>query len=328
MEKIRIAIFGASEIAYRRFLPALSQDKRFEYVGVAYEREQDAQKALDFKTNFGGKIFTSFSEVLNDSSIDAVYVPQPPALHFGFGKRVLESGKHLFMEKPFTIDLADSQTLLNIAQDKKLAVIENYMFRFHNQIRSFKELSQNEDLIGKLDKYEVRFSFPRRATTDFRYNKKIGGGALFDCGGYTIMLSDILLDKQGQLTQFHPIYSNEFEVDIGGEGRFERNKLICDFSFGMDNPYYCYAKAFGDKAVLVANRVLTAPFGFDVNFDVLDLSGNITKQINVGTDDSFLKSIDNFYNSISNNVIRMENYEIILRQAKMIDKVKTLGDMK
>jgi len=328
MAKIRIAILGASEIAYRRFLPALIKDQRFEYVGVAYEREQDAEKVLDFKANYGGHIFTSFNDVFNDPSVDAVYVPQPPAFHFSFGKRVLESGKHLFMEKPFTIDLKDTQTLINIAKDKKLGVVENYMFRFHKQIKAFQDLVLNEDLIGKVKKYEVRFSFPRRATTDFRYNKKLGGGALFDCGGYTIMLSDILLARKGQITAFRPIYSDEFEVDIGGEGLFENKGLKCEFSFGMDNPYFCYAKAYGEKGILIANRVLTAPSDFDVNFDILDSLGNIIRQINIGIDDSFLKSIDNFYKAVSENEIRKENYEIITRQAEMIEKVKALGGIK
>ena len=328
MEKIKIAILGASEIAYRRFLPALKKDQRFEYIGVAYEREQDAEKVLDFKANYGGCIFTSFNDVFNDPNIDAVYVPQPPAFHFSFGKRVLESGKHLFMEKPFTIDLKDTLTLISLAKDNDLGVVENYMFRFHKQIKAFQDLALNEDLIGKVKKYEVRFSFPRRATTDFRYNKKLGGGALFDCGGYTIMLSDILLARKGQITAFTPLYSDEFEVDIGGEGRFESNELICNFSFGMDNPYFCFAKAFGEKGILAANRVLTAPSDFDVNFDLLDSSGNTMEQINIGVDNSFLKSIDNFYNAVFNSEIRKENYEIITRQAEMIEKVKTLGGMK
>jgi hypothetical protein len=96
----------------------------------------------------------------------------------------------------------------------------------------------------------------------------------------------------------------------------------------MDNPYFCFAKAYGEKGILVANRVLTAPSDFDVNFDVLDSLGNTIKQINIGGDDSFLKSIDNFYNAVFNSEIRKENYEIITRQAEMIEKVKTLGGMK
>lgn len=328
MEKIRIAILGASEIAFRRFLPALTKDSRFEYVGVAYEREQDAEKVLDFKANFGGCIFTSFNDVFNDPRVDAIYVPQPPAFHYSFGKRVLESGKHLFMEKPFTIDLKNTCNLINIAKEKNLGVVENYMFRFHKQIKAFQDLALDESLLGKVKKYEVRFSFPRRATTDFRYNKKLGGGALFDCGGYTIMLSDILLARKGKITAFHSIYSDEFEVDIGGEGLFENSTQKCEFSFGMDNPYFCFAKAFGEKGTLVANRVLTAPSDFDVNFDVLDSLGNMIKQINIGTDDSFLKSIDNFYNAVCNSETRKENYEIITRQAEMIEKVKSLGGIK
>jgi len=51
----------------------------------------------------GGSVCVhAFIGRLADGSIDAVYVPLPPALHFEWGKKVLESGKHLLLEKPFT----------------------------------------------------------------------------------------------------------------------------------------------------------------------------------------------------------------------------------
>lgn len=328
MKKIRIAIIGASEIAYRRFMPALSKDDRFEYVGVAIEREQDIEKADNFKRDYGGEIIQGYDNAILRNDVDAIYVPQPPALHYGFGKKVLTANKHLFMEKPFTISRTNTEELIKIAEQNNLAVVENYMFRFHKQIDEFIMLAKKDEIVGKVERFEVCFSFPQRATTDFRYNKSLGGGALFDCGGYTIMLSDILLDRKGHIKSFKPSVSSDFDVDIGGEGLMISDTYSCKFSFGMAHPYNCYAKAFGTKGVLVAPRVLTAPFDFDVKFDFLGLDGSLVKQIDVGCDDTFLKSIDNFYNCIVSKQNRENNYELIERQSKMIDEVLVLGGMK
>ena len=279
MNRIRIAIMGASEIAYRRFVPALLKDPRFEYVGVAIEREQDVEKAGMFLNDYGGEIMYGYDSSIARNDIDAIYVPQPPALHFNFGRKVLESNKHLFMEKPFTINLSDTEELITMASEKRLAAVENYMFRFHKQIDIFTDFVNNKKIVGDVDKYEVRFSFPRRSTNDFRYNKSLGGGALFDCGGYTIMLADILLEGRGKILDFAFEYLDGFEVDMGGMGRMTNEERECCFSFGMAHPYNCYLKARGTKGVLIAPRVLTAPSDFDVKFDLLDNHGDMVKQI-------------------------------------------------
>ena len=323
MKKINIAVLGASEIAYRRFLPALMKDKRFKYVGVGYYRIEDSEKVKLFKENYGGEIFNSFEEVLNNTDIDAVYVPQPPALHYKYGKMVLDSGKHLFMEKPFTISFDETKKLIEIANDRNLAVCENYMFRFHKQIAEFINLV-NKGKIGKLNKYEVKFCFPIRQANDFRYIKALGGGALLDCGGYTIMLSDILFNYEGKLYPNKPIYEEGYEVDMHGSGKIVRDNVECNFYFGMNDEYSCSLKAYGDKGTLFASRILTAPNDFDVNFEYINLN-NEKEIINIGKDDSFLKSINNFYNSIVNKDVRKENIQKIIRQASLIDEMIKIG---
>ena len=323
MKKINIAILGASEIAFRRFLPALMKDNRFKYVGVGYYRIEDSEKVKQFKENYGGEIFNSFEEVLNNPNIDAIYVPQPPALHYKYGKMVLDSNKHLFMEKPFTISYDDTINLIDLANDRNLAVCENYMFRFHKQITAFIKLV-NEGKIGKLDRYEVKFCFPLRQANDFRYIKALGGGALLDCGGYTIMLSDILSNYEGKIYPNKPVYEEGYEVDMHGSGRIISDNIKCDFFFFFNDEYSCSLKAYGDKGMLYANRILTAPNDFDVNFEYVNIN-NVKEIINVGTDDSFLKSIDNFYNSIVNNDVRKDNMKKIIRQASLIDEMIKIG---
>lgn len=319
--KIGIVILGASEIAFRRFFPALKKDERFEYIGVAYYREQDAEFAKQFKETYGGEIFTSFETAINDPRVDAVYVPQPPALHHRYGKMVLEAGKHLFMEKPFTTSLEDSKELVELAKEKDLAVIENYMFRFHKQISEFKRIAES-GILGEIDHYETRFSFPLRQKNDFRYVKELGGGALLDCGGYPIYLGNILTDWKGKLVNAELIYEDGYEVDMHGRGTLlVESGPSCHCSFGMNDEYCCYAKAFGSKGTLIAPRVLTAPADMDVKFSIEWKDGNV-EEVDVGTDDSFLKSIGYFHDCIQNKETREDSFARILRQAESIEAMK------
>lgn len=321
MKKIRIGILGASEIAFRRFLPALKKDDRFEYVGLAIYRPQDEEKAKLFKETFGGEIYHGFEEFINRPDIDALYVPQPPALHYTYGKQVLLAHKHLFMEKPFTTSLKESLELINLAKENDLSAIENYMFRFHKQISEFKKII-SKGKIGEITHYDLKFSFPLRSQTDFRFVKELGGGAILDCGGYPIMLASILLGQGEQ--KFTPIsktYENGFEVDMHGSAKLENSSgVFATIYWGMNDEYNCSVKAYGKKGSLLASRVFTAPSDFDVNF--LLEEGGKSEDINIGVDDAFLKSIDNFYQTIDNKQVREDNFSMILKQAEKIDIMK------
>ena len=102
MNKIKIGVLCPSEIAFRRFLPALQQSPDFEYVGVAVAEagewfgeptlEQvvaEQTKAQKFVDSFGGRIFAGYEVLLNDPEVGAVYIPLPPALHYEWAKKAL-----------------------------------------------------------------------------------------------------------------------------------------------------------------------------------------------------------------------------------------------
>ena len=151
---MRIGILGTSDIAFRRFLPALEKCEGLTYAGVA---SRTLEKGEPFRERFGGAVYDGYDALLADESIGAVYVPLPPALHFQWGKKVLESGKHLLMEKPFTTSLAETRELLALAEERGLAVHENYMFLYHSQLRKIRELIASEEL-GEIRLYRMATS--------------------------------------------------------------------------------------------------------------------------------------------------------------------------
>ena len=193
MDKVKIGVLCPSEIALRRFLPALQQSKAFEYAGVAVAAggewfgepalEQVAAeqaKAQKFVDSYGGKIFAGYGELLNNPEIGAVYIPLPPALHYEWAKKALLARKHVLLEKPFCTNMQDTAELLRLAAEKHLAVHENYMFVYHSQLDWIREHMAE---LGELRLIRIDFGFPFRGAGDFRYNKELGGGALLDCGG-------------------------------------------------------------------------------------------------------------------------------------------------
>ena len=314
---MKIGIIGTSEIAFRRFLPALEKNKNFVYAGVA---TRTLEKAKKFQDTFGGKIYNGYDELINDESIDAIYVPLPPALHYEWGKKVLESGKHLLLEKPFTTELKDTEKLVELAKNKNLAVHENYMFVYHKQLSEIDKIVK-DGTIGDVRLYRIAFGFPKRAEGDFRYVKELGGGSLLDCGGYTLKLASMLLGPTAKVTTSNLNYTKDYDVDLYGSATMVNDDgVTAQLSFGMDNSYKCELEVWGSKGVLRTNRILTAPVGYVPIVEII--IDNETKEVKLSEDDTFLKSIYAFWDCINNQAKKEKKYNEIIEQAKIVQKVK------
>lgn len=347
MKKFNIGVICPSEIAYRRFLPSLKKMKEFEYVGVAVAspeewfgenlhfvsqrqidqmKQSEMEKAKSFLDAYGGQIFEGYNSLITSPEIDVIYIPLPPALHFKWAKLVLESGKHAYVEKPFTTSLEDTQILLSIAREKKLVVHENYMFIYHKQLQAVQELiAQGE--IGKVRQYRVSFGFPRRAANDFRYNKALGGGALLDAGGYCMKFASWLLGDTARLACANALYEPEFEVDIFGScTMFNDEGTIVQMSFGMDCDYKCELEAWGSTGTLTTGRILTAPEGLEPDMVIKHNHDYITKKL--PADNSFEKSIRKFYDCLMNDTDRVANYHVIEQQSSILNEFKRLSGFK
>ena len=231
---IRIGIICPSEIAFRRFLPALQNagDKiQFAAIGIASPEEwfgdlsNISQKAIDeqqacerakaqsFIDQYGGEIIVGYGNFVTSDKIDAAYIPLPPALHFQWARKALESGKHVFVEKPSTTSLADTDELIHIASEKSLALHENYMFIYHAQLDALNNVVKSEE-IGDIRLYRISFGFPLRQLNDFRYNKKLGGGALLDAGGYCMKYARYLLGDTARVVTAQVNNIDGFEVEL------------------------------------------------------------------------------------------------------------------
>ena len=336
---MKIGVICPSEIALRRFMPALQLCKDFEFVGLGiYDREErfgneivaedvvtatldnEKKKAQRFVSQYGGKIFSSYKEIVDTDEIEAIYLPLPPALHYKWAKRALEHKKHVFVEKPFSI--ADNQTreLIDLAKKKGLALHENYMFMFHEQLDAIDKIITSGE-IGEVRLYRISFGFPKRMENDFRYKKALGGGALLDTGGYVIGYAARLLGDTARIRYAQMNYIDGFEVDMYGSAAMtNENGVTAQIAFGMDNNYKCELEVWGSKGCLTTGRVITAPVGFVPKVTIR--KGNAEEIRDLPSDDSFLKSINYFYNCIVNDSIREKNYQKIYNQEKLMSQFR------
>jgi predicted dehydrogenase len=93
------------------------------------------------------------SELISSPNTDAVAIVTPVWTHFELAKTALENGKHVFVEKPFTSNVAQAEELINLAAQKNLTIMVDHTFLFTAAVKKIKQLLQDGTL-GKLYYYD------------------------------------------------------------------------------------------------------------------------------------------------------------------------------
>ncbi len=96
----------------------------------------------------------SFEELLN-KDIDAVFIITPPETHYELGKKVLEAGKNLYLEKPFVLSADMAKELVSIAEEKSLKIMSGHTFLYSPPVIKIKEIIENNG-IGDIEYISFR----------------------------------------------------------------------------------------------------------------------------------------------------------------------------
>lgn len=89
---------------------------------------------------------TDFKQVLSDPTIDAVVIATPPRTHFQIASQALKAGKHIFVEKPPTENLAMAQQLIDLANITKKTLFIDNIYIYHPLINKMKKLIEGQKL--------------------------------------------------------------------------------------------------------------------------------------------------------------------------------------
>lgn len=142
------------------------------------------------------KLYRSVEEMCADPSLELIVVNTPTHLHYEQAKLVLQSGKHLVIEKPFTITVKEAEELTALAKKNNcfLSVYQNR--RYDGDYRAIKNVLQ-QGLLGELREAEFRFDRYRPSFSGKQHKEgnMPGAGIIYD-------LSPHLVDQAIQLFGF------------------------------------------------------------------------------------------------------------------------------
>lgn len=320
---MRVGILGAADIAKRRFLPALELINDLHFQGVAVSSVDRVNAGKEIVEKHGGQIYIGYERLLEDDGVDAVYVPLPPSLHYEWAKKALLAGKHVFLEKPSTTSLEESLELIQIADKRKLVIVENYGFVHHSQIKIMQDIIESKRL-GDVRNIRTAFGFPRRSDSDIRHSKKLGGGALLDAGGYTIHAGMVFLGETAEVESISLNYLNDFDVDMYGCLTMKNSAgQTLQAMFGMDCFYKCELEVWLEKGYISAPRFYTAPP--DLEPEIIVSSRECEEVIKAEKTDQFAQRIKFFVECCNDEEKRKQSYNSIAGQMRQLDKAIKFG---
>jgi len=196
------------------------------------------------------KTTKNIDEVFNNSKIDAVVIATPASTHFELGKKALESGKHVFIEKPIVFKTAELETLINLAENKKLVLMEGHLLLYHGAVNRMREAILS-GMIGDLQ----QLYFRRANLGAIRFEANV----LWDLGVHDISVLYYLLDEHpayisAQSANFYPQKTDEVVFTAIS---FDSGKIAHIHNSWLDPFKDRKAIAIGSKGMLLMDELAT-----------------------------------------------------------------------
>ncbi|RJT80057.1 gfo/Idh/MocA family oxidoreductase [Arthrobacter cheniae] len=189
---LRWGVLGTARII-RKTIPALQQTRNGEVIGIASRTEERAREYAD--KHGVPQAFSSYEALLASPDIDAVYISLPNALHREWVLKSLDAGKHVLCEKPLAMSAAEVEEITRKAEETGLRVLEGFMYRFHPRFEKLQELLAS-GAVGTLTFLHVGHTFDAGGDDNIRWYTGLGGGALFDAGGYCVNVSRMVTGQE------------------------------------------------------------------------------------------------------------------------------------
>ncbi len=143
-------------------------------------------------------VHESYEALINDPSVDAMYISLPNHLHCQWTVAALNAGKHVLCEKPFAMNVGEVEMMITAARKNDRLLVEAVWSRWHpRMIRMIDYVKAGH--IGEITSIDTSFTFPGSIDGNYRAVPAMGGGALFDVGVYPLHAIAALVGDDAQV---------------------------------------------------------------------------------------------------------------------------------
>jgi predicted dehydrogenase len=187
--KLNWGILGTGSIAHT-FAQQLPRSETGALVAVGSRTSESAQR---FGAEFGVvRCHGSYEALLDDPSVQAVYISTPHPMHLEWAVRAARAKKHILCEKPIGLNEAEARQIIDAARRHDVFLMEAFMYRCHPQTRALNDLLRQR-AIGEVRLIQASFGFNGPDDPHGRLlAPELGGGGILDVGCYPVSIARLI----------------------------------------------------------------------------------------------------------------------------------------
>ena len=254
-EPLRIAFLGCGFITrvHSRHLGSMRSD-----ISCAYA-SRDRTKADAYCRRFGGiGTFASYHAAIEDRGVDAVVIAVPPRFHLELALRALEAGKHVLIEKPALLRMADYELVLAARNRAKRIVLVGENDHYKPLAVSLRKLLAEGVIGDMLFAQFTSIAWKLKTSDDWRNDQEMAGGdAFFEEGIHWLHLAGSLGPRIARIHGYRPSVSRQgpdrrvksmmvaFQYDNAAAGALYYSREIPSFFKGLR-----LSKLYGREGVI------------------------------------------------------------------------------
>ncbi len=231
-------------------------------------------KAKIFADQFGiPKFHGSYEALVADPDVDIIYVATPHPNHVEASLLALNAGKHVLVEKPFTLNSKEARQVVDRAAEKKLVVLEAMWTRFLPHMLKIRQIVES-GAIGEVRSISAEHRQYLPSDPKHRLNRlDLGGGALLDLGIYPISFACDLLGIPTSIQASARFSSTGVDAEIATVMQHQGGAVSTTVS-ALDCAGPNVAVVYGSKARIEIASVWYMP----TSFKVFDQNGVVIEE--------------------------------------------------
>ncbi len=251
---MKLAFIGTGKIIADALFAVEPVDTIEKTAIFARPHSREKAEALAEEYNIA-EIYTDYQELLEKTEADTVYIGLINSAHYPYAKEALLHGKNVILEKPFTGFWKEAQELKEIAEERKLFLLEAITI-LHNDV--FTQMKANLDKLGTLrmvlcnySQYSSRYDHYLEGEIEHSFDPQYYGGALYDINIYNIHYCVGLFG----LPKDVDYYPNKGHNGIDTSGtlvmKYDGFSAVCTGAKDSDSPGYVCVQ--GEKGFMKVN---------------------------------------------------------------------------
>ena len=198
MDKINTGLIGFGTGGKIFHAPIITSLPNFNLAMICTANEESAAIIKSLYPNT--KIASDPLMIINEPTIELVIIATPNSEHFPLAIKALKAGKHVVVEKPFTVTSAEADFLIALSEQKQQIITVHHNRRWDSDFKTVQKIIENNSL-GKLVEYEAHFDRFRKPLKKGSWKEEPtdASGILYDLGSHLIDQAVLLFGLPDEL---------------------------------------------------------------------------------------------------------------------------------